>query len=204
MIRKSKFVLLPLALAAVFPALAQDAAKPAAPEMSAEQKAMMEAYQKAGTPGEQHAQLKKMEGRYDLSIKSWEAPGQPPIVETGTATRKMVLGDRVMVEDVQAKMHGQDWNGHGMHGFDNVTGKHWSTWNDSMSTGVMVSEGECDDKGACTFSGSWNDAVSKQKTVARMTTRWTDANTEVFEMFVPGPDGKEMQMMEITYTRRAN
>ena len=35
-----------------------------------------------------------------------------------------------------------------------------------------------------------------------MTTRWTSPNTEVFAMYGPGRDGKEMQMMEITYTRK--
>lgn len=193
-----------LALAALLPvgALAQDQAAQA-PAVTPEQQAMMEAYQKAGTPGEPHAALKKMEGSYDLTITSWEAPGAPPTVETGTATRKMILGDRVMAEHTEAKMHGQPFSGHGMHGYDNVTGKHWSTWNDSMSTGVMVSEGSCDAAMACTFTGSWNDPVSKGKTTARMTTRWTDANTEVFEMYAPGPDGKEMKMMEIVYRKRA-
>jgi hypothetical protein len=99
-------------------------------------------------------------------------------------------------------MMGQPFTGHGMQGYDNVTGKWWSTWNDSMSTGLMVSEGTCDDSGACTFTGSWNDPVTKGKTTARMTTKWTSPNVEVFEMYTPGPDGKEMKMMEITYTKR--
>ena len=207
--RTLKLSLLTLALAAALPAIAHNHeaadkkkdAKP--PEMTAEQKAMMEAYQAAGTPGAAHAQLAKMEGTYDLSVKSWEAPGAPPTIEKGTATRKMIFGGRVMVESVDSTMHGQAWQGHGMNGYDNVSGKHWSTWNDSMSTGVMLSEGSCDDKGACEFKGSWNDAVTKGKINARMTTRWTDENTEVFEMYTPGKDGKEMKMMEITYTRRA-
>lgn len=207
--RTLKYSLLSLALAAALPVAAhnheganeqQKDAKP--PEMTAEQKAMMEAYQKAGTPGAPHAQLAKMEGTYDLSVKSWEQPGAEPTVEKGTATRKMIFDGRVMVESVDSTMHGQPWQGHGMHGYDNVSGKHWSTWNDSMSTGLMVSEGECDDAGACKFTGSWNDAVTKKPINARMTTRWTDANTEVFEMYTPGPDGKEMKMMEITYTRK--
>ena len=42
----------------------------------------------------------------------------------------------------------------------------------------------------------------KKPQTTRMTTRWTDASTEVFEMYGPGPDGKETKMMEITYTRR--
>ena len=190
--------LLPLSLFAALPVLAQDAP----PKMSAEEAAMMQAYQEAGTPGAPHAALAKMAGTYDLSISSWHTPGAPPTVETGTATRSMVLGGRVMVEEVQSQMHGQPFTGHGMHGYDNVSGKHWSTWNDSMSTGLMVSEGNCTDEGACTFTGSWNDPVTKGKINARMTTRWTSPDVELFEMFAPGPDGKEAKMMEITYTKR--
>lgn len=202
MTRTLKFALLPLALCAALPAFANPADEKQAPKMTAEQMAMMEAYQKAATPGPAHAQLAKTEGTYDLSISSWDAPGAPPKTEKGTATRKMTMGGRVMVESVEATMQGQPWTGHGMHGYDNVSGRHWSTWNDSMGTGVMLSDGECDDQGSCTFTGSWNDPVSKGKITARMTSRWTDADTEVFEMYTPGPDGKEMKMMEITYSRR--
>lgn len=190
--------LLPLSLFAALPVLAQDAP----PKMSPEEAAMMQAYQEAGTPGAPHAALAKMAGTYDLSIRSWHAPGAPPTVDTGTATRSMVLGGRVMVEEVQSQMHGQPFTGHGMHGYDNVSGKYWSTWNDSMSTGVMVSEGDCSDDGACTFTGSWNDPVTKGKINARMTTKWTSPDVQLFEMFAPGPDGKEARMMEITYTKQ--
>jgi hypothetical protein len=202
MIRTLKFASLTLALAATLPAFAKDPPKPAEPKMTAEQKAMMDAYIEAGTPGDAHAQLKKMEGTYDLKVTSWEAPGQPPNTEKGSSTRKMILDGRVMQEDTQSSMHGQPFTGHGMTGYDNVSGKYWGTWNDSMSTGVMVSEGDCDSKGACAFTGSWNDPVTKGKINARMTTRWTSPDVEVFEMYAPGPDGKEMKMMEITYTRR--
>ena len=192
-----------LALAAALPAAAQDA-KPQSgqPKMSPEEAAMMEAYQKAGTAGAQHAAMARTAGTYDLKIRSWNKPDAPPMEETGTATRKMMLEGRVLAEDMQSKMMGQPFTGHGMQGYDNVTGKWWSTWNDSMSTGLMVSEGTCDDSGACTFTGSWNDPVTKGKTTARMTTKWTSPNVEVFEMYTPGPDGKEMKMMEITYTKR--
>ena len=71
-----------------------------------------------------------------------------------------------------------------------------------MSTGMMVSEGTCDDQGACSFTGSWHDPVSKQEVSSRMTSRWTSPTVEVFEMYGPGPDGEEHKMMEMTYTRR--
>ena len=203
MIRSLKFALIPLALAAALPVVASDTAKTAPPQMTPEQQKMMEAWQKAGTPGPAHAQIATHAGTYDLSIKSWEAPGQPPTIEKGTAHRAMILDGRVMAENMQSTNHGQPFTGHGMQGYDNVSGKYWGTWNDSMSTGVMVSEGSCDANGACKFTGSWNDAVSKKKTIAHMSTRWTSPTTEVFEMSAPGPDGKEMKMMEITYTKKA-
>ena len=188
-----------LALALALPAFAQDGA----PEMTPAQKAEMEAYVKAGTPGDAHAALAKTVGNYDLLIKSWHDPAGPATEEKGTATRTMALDGRVLVEDVKSQMHGQPWTGHGMHGYDNTTGRHWSTWNDSMSTGIMLSDGTCDAAGACTFTGSWNDPVTKGKVNSRMTTKWTSPTTEVFEMWVPGKDGKEFRMMEITYTKKS-
>jgi len=172
------------------------------PEMTAAQKAEMEAYAKAGTPGAPHQAMAATAGSYDAKVKSWQEPGQPPMESTATATRAMALDGRVLVEDFKGSMMGMPFTGHGMQGYDNVSGKYWSTWNDSMSTGVMMSEGTCDAQKACTFKGSWNDPITKGKVNARMTSRWTSPTTEVFEMYGPGRDGKEMKMMEITYTKK--
>ena len=172
------------------------------PELTPEQKAEMEAFAKAGTPGAAHQGLAATVGSYDLKVRSWMEPGGPPMEETGTATRAMTLDGRVRVEDVSSKMMGAPFTGHGMLGFDNVTGKYWSTWNDSMSTGLMVSEGTCDASRSCKFSGTWNDPIRKGPVTSRMTTRWTSPTTEVFEMYGSGRDGKEMKMMEITYTKK--
>ena len=199
MIRKHTISITVLTLLLASPLAAQEAA---APQMTPEMQAMMEAFQKAGTPGAEHQTLASMAGTYDLAIKSWHTPGGEPTTDTGTATRKMVLGNRVMVEDVTSQMMGQPFSGHGMHGYDNTTGKYWATWNDNMSTGVMVSEGTCDTKLTCTYTGSYHDPVTKKPQPSRMTSRWTDKTTEVFEMYGPGPDGKETKMMEITYKKR--
>jgi hypothetical protein len=181
------------------PVLAQ--AKGEAPQMTAEQKAEMEAYQKAGTPGPQHQALAASVGKYTVKSKSWHDAGGPAMEDSGTATRSMTLDGRVLVEDVASTMMGAPMTGHGMTGYDNVSGKYWSTWNDSMSTGLMVAHGTCDAKNSCTFSGSWNDPVKKGPVRARMTSRWTTPTTEVWEMYGPGKDGKEFKMMEITYTK---
>ena len=190
-----------IALLAV-PAGAQEKKQP--PPMTPEQQAEMEAYMKAGAPGAPHQAMASMAGTYSLKIKSWHEPTAPAMEETGTAKRSMALDGRVLIEEVTSSMMGTPFTGRGMRGFDNVSGKYWSTWNDSMSTGLMVSEGTCDAQGkSCTFKGSWNDPVKKGPITSRMTTRWTSPTTEVFEMYGPGKDGKEMKMMEITYTKQS-
>jgi hypothetical protein len=189
-------------VAALLAAVTVSSQEGKAPGMTPEQQAQMEAYLKAGTPGAPHKTLASQAGDYDLKIKSWHEPGGPAMEETGTATRKMILDGRVLAEDVTSTMMGSTFTGHGLKGYDNVTGTYWSIWLDSMSTGIMVSKGTCDAQNVCTFTGSWDDPVTKKPIHARMTSRWTSPQVEVFEMYAPGLDGKEMKMMEITYTRR--
>lgn len=173
------------------------------PQMSPEEQAMMEAYQAAGALGHEHEMLAESVGEYDMVVRTWMGPGGEVMEESGTAKRHMMLGGRVMVEEVSSTMMGMPFDGYGLSGFDNVTGKYWATWNDSMSTGIMVAEGTCDEMGGtCTFIGTYNDPVTKQETTSRMTIEHTDETTELFTMYGPGPDGNEMKMMEITYTKK--
>ena len=172
------------------------------PQMTPEQMAEMQAYMQAGTPGAPHEALASTVGSYDLAIKSWHEQGELPREETGTATRTMALGGRVMMEAVKSSMMGMPFTGHLMMGYDNVSGKYWSTWTDSMSTGMMMSEGTCDSENACSLTGSYNDPIKKGPVTMRITTRWTSPTTQIFEMHGPGKDGKEMKMMEMTYTKK--
>ena len=182
----------------VTPALGQRGSE----EMSPEEMAMMEAYMKAGAPGEQHDMLASQVGEYSTVARSWAAPDAPPVEEKGSATRAMILDGRVMVEIYHGSMMGIPFTGQGMTGYDNVSGKYWATWNDSMSTGIMVMEGTCDAEMTCTFTGTYNDPIAKGPVKSRMIFRWTSPTTEVLEMHGPGPDGKEVKMMELIYTKK--
>jgi len=200
MSRRTKGILLSATAVAVLAtvALAQGEEQ----QMTPEQQAVMEAYMKAGQPGPPHKALAETVGSYELKIKSWNDPSGPAVEDVGSSTRKMILDGRVLAEELSSSMMGMPFTGHGMTGFDNVTGKYWATWMDSMSTGVMVSEGSCDDQQTCQYTGGWHDPVSKQLVNGRMASRWPTPTTQVFEMHGPGPDGKEMKMMEITYTKK--
>src|SRR5512138_2680848 len=140
-------------VAAATVALAQDA-----PQMSAEEKAMMEAWAKAATPGKQHQWLAAKAGQWDLSGRFWNDPSKPPTETKGSVERFLMLGGRVLSEKAKSPgFMGQDFEGFGLMGFDNVSQEFWTTWSDTMGTGLMVSKGSCDDKGACTFQGEYAD-----------------------------------------------
>lgn len=187
------------ALAIVAPTAAQD---PGAHEheMSAEQKAMMEAWEKASTPGAQHAQLAASAGTWDVASTWWMEPGKEPEKSTGTAERTAILGGRVLVEKFSGTMMGQPFEGMGTTGFDNVSQKYWSTWTDSMSTGMMLSTGTCEGS-KCEFTGTYNDAMTGGPQTMRLVSEH-GPDSETMVMYGPGPDGKEVKMGELVYTRR--
>jgi hypothetical protein len=169
------------ALALVAPIAAQD---PGAGEMTPEQKAMMEAWMKASTPGAPHAQLAASAGTWDVASTWWMEPGKEPEKSTGTAERTMILGGRVMVEKFNGSMMGQPFEGMGTTGFDNVSQKYWSTWMDSMSTGMMMSTGTCEGS-KCEFTGTYNDAMTGGQQTMRMVSEH-GADSETMVMYGPG------------------
>ncbi|MGH9360628.1 MAG: DUF1579 domain-containing protein [Thermoanaerobaculia bacterium] len=190
-----------LALAAV-PALANgDEKKAEQPAMSAEEQAMMAAWQKAMTPGPQHQQLASAAGSWTFTGKFWMGgPDKPPMEASGTAERSMMHGGRVLVENVRSEMMGQPFEGHGMTGYDNVSQKYWTTWTDNMGTGVMVGTGTCDASG-CTYTNEYYDPMTGQKKTSRSVLRHEDGR-EIYEAYDTGPDGKEYKSMELVMTRK--
>lgn len=195
---------LPLALALATVASAQtQERKDAPPEMSAEQKAAMEAWQKAATPGEQHRQLvSQFEGTWDTKMTMWMDPSAPPSVETGKSVNTAVLGGRQVRMDYTGQFMGQPFEGVGYSGYDNVTGKYFSTWTDNMSTGLFVSEGEYDPATKTyTYRAEMPDPVQGgAKVPIREVVRVVDADHHVFEMYETR-EGKERKSMQIEYAR---
>ena len=190
-------------LAAAVVALPLAAQPPGQKEMSAEEKAMMEAMMKASTPGKQHQWLASKAGTWSLTGKFWQAPGAPPVETTGTAERTMMLGGRVMSEKVSSPgFMGMPFEGYGLSGYDNAAKAFWGTWNDNMGTGVMMSKGQCDDKGSCTYTAEYFDPMTGKVKKERMTSRDDGPDKEMHEFFDTGPDGKELTSMELVYTRK--
>ena len=77
-----------------------------------------------------------------------------------------------------------------------------STWMDSMGTGIFVMEGTASADGkTITLKGSHPEPGGGQMT-HRAVWKIVDNNTQTFDMYGTHGHGKEMKMMEITYTRK--
>lgn len=178
------------------------AAQPPEGGMDAEQAAMMEAWMKAGTPGEPHARLAKGEGSWKMVVRSWMDPSAPPMESEGVSEQTMILGGRVLEQRIQSDMMGVPFDGLGHMGYDNVTGEYWASWMDSMSTGCFMSKGTYDEAaGAITLHGEYADPMGGASIAVRAVSRHVSDDEHVFEWYETR-DGAEIKTMEIVYTRQ--
>ncbi len=193
-------LVLVVAVAMAAPARAQgEGEKPMTPE----QKAQMEAWMKAMTPGKQHAEMATKTGVWEGTASMWDAPGAAPQVSQAHSERKMGLGGRVLIDHWTSTMMGMPFEGMGMNGYDNASGKHWSTWTDNFSTGVMTSTGNCDadPKRGCSYNSTYVDPMTGKEKKNRIVVSWPAADQERMEMFDTAKDGKEFRTMEIVLKR---
>ena len=184
-------------------ALGADKAKKAGKAGPPDEKAMMEAMAKAGTPGEAHKKLDPMVGTFDVKAKMWMDPSKPAEESTGKTESKWVLGNRFVQENFEGTMMGQPFSGMGYWGYDNITKKYTGTWMDSMGTAMMNSTGKMDASGkVLTYTSMMNDPMTGKLVKITEKVTVTDNDHHMMEMWGPDPSGKNYKMMEITYVRK--
>lgn len=194
-----------LATLAPAPLLSAQDAAPAreAPAAATEMQAMVAAFEKAGKPGPQHAQLARhFVGTWATSQTIWMDPSAPPLKETGREVSRVEFGGRHVRSDFTGSFMGQPFQGRALTSYDNVAGKYVGSWVDSMSTGQFLSEGGYDEASATyTFLGSMPDPMRPGATTAvRQVIRVEGPDRHVMEWYETGDSG-ERKSMEIVYTR---
>jgi Protein of unknown function (DUF1579) len=172
-------------------------------EMTAEQKAQMDAWMKAATPSDAHKKLQDMVGTWDAKVTMWPAPGQPPQVSTGTSRNTSILGGRWIQQEFTGSSMGMPFTGIGYTGYDNIKKQYVGTWMDSMTTSMMVSTGAAgSDPNTYEFTSSMDDPMSGKTMQLKEKMTVVDANHQTWEMWSPTPDGNMFKMMQIEYTRK--
>jgi hypothetical protein len=164
--------------------------------------AIMEIYRKAGTPGDHHKLLAKLEGSWITKTKGWMEPGKPPTESIGTCEQRLVLDGRFLRQEYSGDMMGVPFTGINFLGYDNHTKKYVSVWFETMSTGIYYFEGALSaDERTITQECCYDDPV-KGPSVWRSVTMIKDDNTLEYEMYLTPKGGKQEKVLEMTVTRK--
>jgi len=120
----------------------------------------------------------------------------------GVEVNTIGCGGLCIITDFKGEAMGAPFHGHGVMAWDPAKKKYVGSWTDSMSAGLALSESTYD-PATKKWTGWMEGAdMTGKVTKTRSVVEWRGASTRVFTMYGPGPDGKEMEGMKITYTKR--
>ncbi|MEW4563348.1 DUF1579 family protein [Bremerella sp. JC770] len=152
-------------------AAADEPAKPV--DASLDSAAMEAMMAKLGAPGKPHEHLQKMVGKYK-TISTWIIPGQnEESVDEGTAEFKSILGGRFVTQHFKSTYNGQPMDGFGIMGYDNAQQKFVGVWLDNMSTHILQTQGQLDEK-----TGVMNEEGTCSSPIGSMNFKMTTVPTE--------------------------
>ena len=146
-------------------------------------------------PGKEHAKLKQLEGSWDAVF---EMAGQK---SKSTATYKSICDGMWMASDFEGELAGTKFTGHGLDGYDLQKKKYIGVWVDSMASTPMTFEGNYDDKGVLTMTGT---SIGPDGTPQKFknTTTWKDKDHFTFKMYMVPAEGEEQLAFTIEYSRK--
>ncbi len=161
-------------------------------------------WMKYAEPGESHKKLEAFVGQWDQTVKWWMYPEAEPSESTGTAEYRWIMGGRFLKGTYGGEFAGQRFEGMDILGYDNFRQEYIAFWLDNMSTSFMFTRGQYDPQAkAITMRGVHDDVMTGQKDQPlRTVTSFQGDDTLVYEMYGPGPDGKEFMTLQVTSTRR--
>ena len=154
-------------------------------------------------PGPEHALFKIDVGTWDAVVEASQGPGAPPATSKGVEVNTLGCGGLCVISDFKGElMPGTPFHGHGITTWDVTKKKYVSSWTDSMSQGLLIGESTWDaasKKASGTMEGP---DMSGQVVKMRSVVEYTSDRSRVMTAYSPGPDGKEMQVLKITYTKK--
>ena len=182
---------------------AQDNKSAAPPAMSKEQKAMMDAMQRMGEVRAEQKQLDYFVGDWSATTTMWMDPKAPPEKTEGKTHTESLYGGRYIEMHYQGTFQGQPLTGEGFLGFDNLKGKFFNTWIDSMSTGFWLAWGSYDAANKTyTFHGEMDDPLKPAtKFAVREVVHVVDPSHYAFEWYETRA-GKEAKTFQIEYSKQ--
>ncbi|MBA2305579.1 MAG: DUF1579 domain-containing protein [Acidobacteria bacterium] len=153
-------------------------------------------------PGPEHEMLKLDEGTWDAIVEFIPGPGAPPMTSKGVEVNTIGCSGLCLISDFKGEAMGAPFQGHGVLTWDAAKKKYIGSWTDSMSMGLALTESSYD-PAAKKWTGSMEGPDMTGKVMKmRSVLEYTGTGTRVMTSFGRGPDGKEMQMLKISYKKR--
>lgn len=152
-------------------------------------------------PGPEHEVLKEDVGTWDASIEMM-APGAPPLPPSkGVEVNTIGCSGLCLVTDFKGEVMGGPFEGHGVTTWDPTKKLFVGGWSDSMTAGLATTESTWD-AAKKTLNTTMITPDGTGSTVKLRSTVEYSPGKRVFSMFMPGPDGKEVPTLRITYSRK--
>jgi uncharacterized protein DUF1579 len=155
-------------------------------------------------PGPEHAVLKMDVGTWDAVVESMAAPGAPPTTSKGVEVNTIGCGGLCLISDFKGQLApGMAFHGHGITTWDVTKKKYTGSWTDSMSQGMLIGETSWDPASKKATGTMEGPDASGRIVKMRSVTEYVSATSRVMTAYAPGPDGKEIQALKITYKKRS-
>lgn len=160
------------------------------------------AFEKAGVVGLQHQRLAELVGTWKVTQSFWTSGNLTPKIDTGSATYAMVLGGRHLRQDLQINSADKAFEALGYIGFDNMTGRYYSSWMDINFTGMIIAYGDYDATAhTYTFMGTLPGPAAGEAVPLRAELKVVDANHFIYD-FYERHAGIEALAVRLEYTRQ--
>ena len=155
--------------------------------------------------GLEHKVLEGLVGTWDARVKLFLDP-KKPLESDGVMTRTMILGGNYLQESFTGEIAGKKFAGLGIIGHDYNKDKFITTWCDSMSTSMAITQGTFDSKKKILTSvGEEFEQNTKKTMKVRDVLKIISADEHVLEMYRrPGGEKDDYKIMEVRYTRKKN
>jgi hypothetical protein len=173
--------------------------------MDEEQMAAMKRWQEMSMPGKHHEKLADYLGEWNTTVRIWMGgPGQPPMENHGTATYRWLMDGRWLISEGTGSMMGMPVQHTMILGYDNMKKSYVMTKVDSISTTMLVAEGDLSMDGkALHLYGTMDEPLTgEHDKMVRYTTRFLGPDRFVTEVYDLHIDPVDSRVVEVEYNRK--
>ncbi|MFC5435277.1 DUF1579 family protein [Rhodanobacter umsongensis] len=143
--------------------------------------------------------LASLSGHWTVRQSMWTDPAAPPVIDHGAATYAMVLGGHHLQQNLRIASD-KPFEGLGFIGYEDATGKYYSSWMDTHFSGIVLVRGDYDASSrSYTFAGEMANKGGAPIPV-REVMRIADNDHFVYEYYETR-NGKEALAVSLQYTR---